>query len=1451
MDRFDTLVFDARMNYAWTYGGGVSPTTQRLRAQYTRDQYVANLHIAMGSQSPHGRHVHLYINGLYWGLYNIHERPDAAFAAEHLGGDKADYDVLKHGNQDGDVVGMDDDPAGRAIAVANYSDLFTAAGQDLTNPANYHALLDVLDIDEFIDYMLANFHAGNTDWAHHNWYATFNRVAPDGKWRYHSWDPEKCLQNPTSVNVTTKNNAGGPTRIHQLLKSSPEYRLLFADHVHKHFFNNGVLATTGATALYQKLLDEVDRAVVGESARWGDSHLPDTDHSNSESTRTEPFRREVEWVAERDRLLSSWFPVRSATVLGQLGTSLYPSTLPPVFNQHGGSVATGFSLMMTNPNGGGTIYYTLDGGDPRLPGGGESVSSSAGGSIIWVSDNKTGGADQAWIELIKAETSYTVDETSFRNAEGRTLDSTKIATLNAANLIIVSRDINSGSYDDGSEPTDWNSITTPIILQSAHLARNSKWLWFDTTLIGGATPDMEAVVPAHAIFAGITLDMNDEVDIIDEAVGNVSSMEGGNAGTGKLIARRADTGKPWIVYWEADETNMTEYYSGAGSSGIPKGNRLFFAGGTSSGNDGRENFNADGEQMFINAVNFMFTPIDPSFNFPPTVDAGDGQAVLWPGVSALMDATVSDDGKPAVPGTVTLTWSLQSGPVGVTFGDLGFSPNEFVEDPNVTFPEVGVYVLKLEAFDGEKTSDDTVTVKILGDNVLIYTGPITLTKSVQVKARVLEGGTWSALNEATFGVGPVADSLRVTEIMYHPADAPIGDPNAEYIELQNVGDQPIKLNLVRFANGIDFTFGDLTLNPNAYVVVVHNQAAFDNEYPLFNGVIAGEFPDSRLDNGGERLRLEDALGKTIQDFSYKDSWRSITDGEGFSLTIIEPAPGGQNVSALNQEVYWKLDASAGTNAADSSGNNRDGTLKNGPTWQPAGGINDGALLFDGVNDYVEIDSPAYQGVTGSASRTVSAWIKTSFAGNQHIISWGTAETGKMWLLMIDSNNNHALRMVVFGGTVIGSTPIADGAWHHVAAVLNDDGSADVSEVQLYVDGNLETISSVTAQPIDTSSVANVRIGTLADGSPHFNGLIDDVRIYSRALNQTELGKLGGGWSQREAWRASAYLKGSPGTDDSGIIPNPGAIVINEVLAHSDTIVYDFIELYNTTASDIDLDGWFLSDEDTDAVKYEIKTGDTVILAGQYKVFYENLHFGVPGDAGVNTAFALSENGEKVVLRSSQGGELTGYRSAEAFGANSPDIALGRYLKSTNTFNFVAMSSNTPNAANAYPKVGPVVISEIMYHPSGDGDAEFIELVNISDSPITLYDAGKLTGWQMTDGVTYTFGSVTLNPNEVMLLVKDMAVFNAAYPSTPPGVQKVLWTAGSLDNGGERIQIGLPGDLDGAGILQFIRIDRVTYDDKAPWSTEADGLGKSLTRKVLSDYGNDPANWQGSAPSPGL
>jgi hypothetical protein len=532
-----------------------------------------------------------------------------------------------------------------------------------------------------------------------------------------------------------------------------------------------------------------------------------------------------------------------------------------------------------------------------------------------------------------------------------------------------------------------------------------------------------------------------------------------------------------------------------------------------------------------------------------------------------------------------------------------------------------------------------------------YGGVIALDHSTHVKARVQRDGIWGALTEATFAIDPVKENLRITEIMYNP-----NNPNTEYIELKNVGTGTINLNLVRFTNGIDYTFPNIELTPNEYVVVVQDRQAFETRYGTALN-IAGQY-SGRLNNAGERIRLEDAIGQTILDFDYRDGWRSITDGDGFSLTVIDPA---------------------------------------------------------------------------------------------------------------------------------------------------------------------------NTAPYD--------------------------------------------WNEKDSWRASAYRSGS----------EPGAVVINEVLAHSHADASDWIELHNTTDTAIDIGGWFLSDSGSDLAKYRIATG-TVIAPDGYIVFYEDRHFNSPSAPGSYQPFALSENGERLYLSSAEGGLLTGYRQVEDFGGSETGVSFGRYYKtSTGNYNFVPMSENTPGSANAYPKVGPIVISEIMYNPSWpvggsytNDQYEYVELHNISSEPVTLYHFDTAQPWKFTDGIDFTFPEdvpVTIPAGGYILVVKDPEAFSWRYPVVP--VEKILGPYngslnnageslgpynGSLNNAGERLELSMPGDMDESGTLYYIRIDRVSYSDgfhpeNCPggvdlWPTAPDGNGDSLTRKVSSDYGNDPDNWTASAPSPG-
>jgi hypothetical protein len=346
--QFDTLVIDAQLNNVWHYGGGSDPNGQRGRAQFVRDQLVADLQNATGGYAPHGRHVHVYINGIYWGLHMLHERPDDNFTSQYLGGNAEDFDVIKHTSNN--VVSGSN---------TNYLALLSAANQDMTNAANYQAVEDMLDMENFIDYMLVNYYLGNTDWAHHNWYASFNRVDPEGRWRFHSWDAEKIFQG-VNDNLTNRDDANGPTHLHHQLIENSDYQLLFADRIQMHFYNDGLMTPGRVEELYLNRVNQIDDAIKLESARWGDNR------------RTQPYTRGGEWLTEQNRLLNSHIPQRTDIVLAQLAahTDWLPSTAAtaPTFSinnnpQHGGEITSGDMLGMTSVSN--TIYYTLDGSDPR------------------------------------------------------------------------------------------------------------------------------------------------------------------------------------------------------------------------------------------------------------------------------------------------------------------------------------------------------------------------------------------------------------------------------------------------------------------------------------------------------------------------------------------------------------------------------------------------------------------------------------------------------------------------------------------------------------------------------------------------------------------------------------------------------------------------------------------------------------------------------------------------------------------------------------------------------------------------------------------------------------------------------------------------------------------------------------------------------------------------------
>lgn len=205
---------------------------------------------------------------------------------------------------------------------------------------------------------------------------------------------------------------------------------------------------------------------------------------------------------------------------------------------------------------------------------------------------------------------------------------------------------------------------------------------------------------------------------------------------------------------------------------------------------------------------------------------------------------------------------------------------------------------------------------------------------------------------------------------------------------------------------------------------------------------------------------------------------------------------------------WKLDDGSGTVAADSSPNGYHGTLVNMDNSNWVTGITGSALGFDGANDYAEITG--YKGITGTASRTCCAWIKTNgSAANMVILDWGAIVSGQQWLFGIFSTGK--LTVYAGGPYIQTNAVVTDGQWHHVAAVMTDDGSPSINEINLYIDGVLQSVTYSGTNAINTVSGPNVIVGSFeyAAGQKgfYFPGLMDDLRIYDYALTADEIQSL--------------------------------------------------------------------------------------------------------------------------------------------------------------------------------------------------------------------------------------------------------------------------------------------------------------------------------------------------------
>lgn len=315
-EKYNQLVLRCHFGNSWQHW----MESNRQKAQYTRDVWARRIQRKMGWTSVNALYVHVFLNGMYWGLYNIAERVDDQYGKDHLGGKKEDIDVIKIEEEGGNhIEASEGDLEAWAkmveTAAKSSDDVYYNQLQGKDAEGNDDPSQEVLlDIDNFIDYMLINQYAGNTDWDHHNWYAIRRKGEESQGFRFLCWDSEIIIDNPYE-NVLTKNSGDeSPTGIFNHLMENKHFFMKYMERAKELLADDGMLGAKSTEEVWDSLYNTISTALYAEAARWGDYRRD----VHPYLTQGELYTVDGTYMAERKRLHEQYFPQRSSLVMSMI-----------------------------------------------------------------------------------------------------------------------------------------------------------------------------------------------------------------------------------------------------------------------------------------------------------------------------------------------------------------------------------------------------------------------------------------------------------------------------------------------------------------------------------------------------------------------------------------------------------------------------------------------------------------------------------------------------------------------------------------------------------------------------------------------------------------------------------------------------------------------------------------------------------------------------------------------------------------------------------------------------------------------------------------------------------------------------------------------------------------------------------------------------------------------------
>ncbi len=396
-DEFEKIDLRTSQNHSWAHD---EDGDTFIHECFSRDSEGA-----MGTTYNRSRYYHLFINGVYWGLYQTEERVDQNYAESYNGGSAESYDVVRT-SQPGYNTGVVE---GETAAWTELWRITTQEGYGEGHEANYNRVRGLnpdgtrnpdypilLNVTNLIEHLLSVHFAEDSDapvngggWAN-NLIAFRNRNDGEGKedgflWNRHDAEhslgfggganqvKSLILSTPEQLNTDPNKDMRAisnfnPTLLNYELMANAEYRRIFGDLVYKHMVKEGgALTAPAAEARYRKRMAEIDDAVVAESARWGYKYGTKRNRQswlNSCNDRINFINQRLTYlIAEYKR--RGWYPSIDAP------TALDGAGAPVVDGQTIGAK----EMLYLTGSGAGTVYYTTDGSDPRGADGAPSAAA--------------------------------------------------------------------------------------------------------------------------------------------------------------------------------------------------------------------------------------------------------------------------------------------------------------------------------------------------------------------------------------------------------------------------------------------------------------------------------------------------------------------------------------------------------------------------------------------------------------------------------------------------------------------------------------------------------------------------------------------------------------------------------------------------------------------------------------------------------------------------------------------------------------------------------------------------------------------------------------------------------------------------------------------------------------------------------------------------------------------